>query len=166
MRIIENTCATSGWFRIISWTRHEESGGVMTTTVVLIRIPTAAAPTGRAMCTIFYAEVRDAGLQNEVQWFARRPRHLQQGMVAKILPQGIVYAGIADADVDDIVTTRWRKNAGEQACILRSQRAVRIVMRNCGIVNPECIEDYIARKGYQGIKRALYDLTPEKAIED
>ncbi|MCB2154302.1 NADH-quinone oxidoreductase subunit F [bacterium] len=42
----------------------------------------------------------------------------------------------------------------------------RIVLRNCGIIDPTHIEDYIARGGYQGIKRALAELGPEGVIDE
>jgi NADH:ubiquinone oxidoreductase subunit F (NADH-binding) len=141
----------------------------MTTTVVLIRdTDSGGADRTRDVHDLFTQKVRDAGLQNEVQVVRAADLGIyNKGMVAKILPQGIVYAGIADADVDDIVTTTLaQKMPVSRLVYCGANEQVRIVMRNCGIVNPECIEDYIARKGYQGIKRALYDLTPEKAIEE
>ncbi|HUI39934.1 MAG TPA: NADH-quinone oxidoreductase subunit NuoF [Methanothrix sp.] len=42
---------------------------------------------------------------------------------------------------------------------------VRIALRNCGIIDPERIEHYIARGGYQSLAKAL-DLAPEKVIEE
>jgi len=41
----------------------------------------------------------------------------------------------------------------------------RIVLRNCGIINPESIEDYIAVGGYEGIRKATQNYTPEEVIE-
>ncbi|MCL2669244.1 MAG: 4Fe-4S binding protein [Syntrophaceae bacterium] len=51
----------------------------------------------------------------------------------------------------------------EDAAILASQK--RIALRNCGIINPERIEEYMARGGYAGLKRVL-TLTPEEVIEE
>ncbi|MDH5696561.1 MAG: NADH-quinone oxidoreductase subunit NuoF, partial [Dehalococcoidia bacterium] len=42
---------------------------------------------------------------------------------------------------------------------------VRIALRNCGIIDPENINHYIARDGYSGVVRAL-GMTPEEVIED
>ncbi|MEA4901820.1 NADH-quinone oxidoreductase subunit NuoF [Desulfitobacterium sp.] len=42
----------------------------------------------------------------------------------------------------------------------------RVVLRNCGLIDPTKIEDYLARDGYQGLKHALLDMTPEQVIEE
>jgi len=42
----------------------------------------------------------------------------------------------------------------------------RIVLRNCGIIDPEDIEQYIARGGYRAAFRALHDMSPEAVIEE
>ncbi|MBN2399180.1 MAG: NADH-quinone oxidoreductase subunit NuoF [Candidatus Aminicenantes bacterium] len=41
----------------------------------------------------------------------------------------------------------------------------RIVLRNCGIINPDSIDEYIARNGYQAIQKVLRECTPEQVIE-
>jgi len=41
----------------------------------------------------------------------------------------------------------------------------RIVLRNCGIIDPGSITDYLDREGYQGIRKALAEFTPEQVIE-
>ena len=51
----------------------------------------------------------------------------------------------------------------EDAAILAGQK--RIALRNCGIINPERIEEYMACGGYAGLKRALA-LTPQEVIEE
>lgn len=45
-------------------------------------------------------------------------------------------------------------------------KQVRIALRNCGIINPESIEDYISRGGYFGLAKALTEMTPEEVIEE
>ncbi len=42
----------------------------------------------------------------------------------------------------------------------------RIVLRNCGSIDPERIEEYVARDGYNALRRVLTDLTPEEVIEE
>ena len=41
----------------------------------------------------------------------------------------------------------------------------RVALRNCGVVNPEKIEDYIARDGYQAIAKVLTEMTPDEVIQ-
>jgi len=52
-------------------------------------------------------------------------------------------------------------NAGD---ILSKQ--LRIVLRNCGVIDPDAIEDYIARNGYSALGKALLRMTPENVIEE
>jgi NADH:ubiquinone oxidoreductase subunit F (NADH-binding) len=42
----------------------------------------------------------------------------------------------------------------------------RVVLRNCGYINPEHIEEYIARDGYQALAKALLEMTPEKTLDE
>lgn len=44
-------------------------------------------------------------------------------------------------------------------------RQHRIALRNCGVIDPESIEDYIERGGYQALRKAVCDMTPEEIIE-
>ena len=46
------------------------------------------------------------------------------------------------------------------------QKQYRIVLRNCGIIDPEKIEDYIARDGYKAIEKVLFEMTPEQVVEE
>ncbi len=45
-------------------------------------------------------------------------------------------------------------------------KQVRIAIENCGYINPEDINEYIANGGYQGLKRALLEMTPLDVIEE
>ena len=47
--------------------------------------------------------------------------------------------------------------------ILKQQR---VVLRNCGVINPENIEDYIAVDGYKAIEKVLKEMKPEQVIEE
>ena len=42
----------------------------------------------------------------------------------------------------------------------------RIVLRNCGLINPEKIEEYIARGGYEAAKKVVTSMTPDEVIEE
>jgi len=52
----------------------------------------------------------------------------------------------------------------EDSDILKSQK--RIALLNCGIINPDDIEEYIATGGYSAVKKAVTEMTPEKVIEE
>ena len=44
-------------------------------------------------------------------------------------------------------------------------KEVRVVLRNCGKIDPNNIEDYIAEDGYQALAKVLSEMTPEQVIE-
>ena len=58
----------------------------------------------------------------------------------------LVYSTVAEAPENDML--------GKQ---------VRVVLRNCGIINPEKIEEYIARDGYKALEKAVHAMAPEQA---
>ena len=45
-------------------------------------------------------------------------------------------------------------------------KQLRIVLRNCGVIDPESIDDYIAQDGYKALDKVLFEFTPEKLIEE
>ncbi|MBR9974092.1 MAG: NADH-quinone oxidoreductase subunit NuoF [Bacteroidetes bacterium] len=67
---------------------------------------------------------------------------------------------IGGTQIDD-----WLALAGGQAEGFFDKQ-VRIVLRNSGIIDPGSIEEYIARDGYQGVTKALKEMTPEEVIKD
>lgn len=46
------------------------------------------------------------------------------------------------------------------------EKQERVVLRNCGIINPENIEEYIAVDGYKAIEKVVTSMTPEEVIEE
>jgi NADH:ubiquinone oxidoreductase subunit F (NADH-binding) len=46
------------------------------------------------------------------------------------------------------------------------KKQLRIVLRNCGFINPENIDEYIARDGYQALGKVLTEMTPEEVIKE
>ena len=105
----------------------------------------------------------------------------EQGPIVKILPQGTFYVQVKDADVKEIVAEHLvkgrvvqrlcddpeqaKKLVGE-ANIPFYQKQYRIVLRNCGVIDPEKIEDYIARDGYKAIEKVLFEMKPEDVVEE
>ncbi|HQK25948.1 MAG TPA: NADH-quinone oxidoreductase subunit F, partial [Synergistaceae bacterium] len=43
-------------------------------------------------------------------------------------------------------------------------KQVRVVLRNCGIIDPEKIDEYIARDGYKALEKAVHSMAPEQVI--
>jgi len=53
---------------------------------------------------------------------------------------------------------------GDELSFLADQQ--RIVLRNCGLINPESLDDYEARGGYQATRKAIAEMTPAEIIEE
>ena len=106
----------------------------------------------------------------------------QQGPIAVVEPEGIFYTHVSVGDVPEIVQSHLRDGQPVERLFYRdpvSGEAIpyhkdidfyakqqRIVLRNCGRLNPERIEDYIDHDGYQSLKKVLLKMTPEQVIDE
>lgn len=102
--------------------------------------------------------------------------------VVILLPRGVLYCRVDPADAAAIVEETlvegrlvdrllYEEPEARRAVPLYREtpffsRQVRVGLANCGIIDPESIEDYIARDGYRGLARALTELTPEQVIRE
>jgi len=130
----------------------------------------------------FANELEAAGLKEKVQVVATGCLGFcEQGPIVKILPQGTFYVQVKAADVKEIVAEHLVKGRvvqrlcydPEQAKKLVAeanipfyQKQYRIVLRNCGVIDPEKIDDYIARDGYKAIEKVLFEMTPEQVVDE
>jgi len=102
------------------------------------------------------------------------------GPVAAVYPDGVFYQNLKADDAEDLVEQHILKGrvverlvhktaAGEPVAGLGDigffARQVKIVLRNCGLIDPLKIEEYIARDGYAALGKALTSMTPEQVIE-
>jgi NADH:ubiquinone oxidoreductase subunit F (NADH-binding) len=46
------------------------------------------------------------------------------------------------------------------------QKQFRIVLRNCGVIDPEKIDEYIARDGYAALEKVLFEMTPDQVVDE
>jgi NADH:ubiquinone oxidoreductase subunit F (NADH-binding)/(2Fe-2S) ferredoxin len=105
----------------------------------------------------------------------------EQGPIVKILPEDSFYVKVKPEDAKELISEHIikgrevsrllydkeasRKNAKVED-IKFYQKQFRIVLRNCGFIDPENIDEYIARDGYQGLEKALFEMTSEDIIEE
>jgi len=106
----------------------------------------------------------------------------EQGPLAVIEPEGIFYTHVSVDDVPEIVQSHLRDGHPVERLFYRdpvSGEAIpyhkdidfyakqqRIVLRNCGRLNPERIEDYLDKGGYQSLKKVVFEMTPEQVIDE
>ena len=137
---------------------------------------------GDKIADAFKSRLAEAGLAEKVQVVATGCLGFcEQGPIVKILPQGTFYGQVQEKDVAEIIAEHLVKGRvverlcydPEQAKLLVSeanipfyQKQYRIVLRNCGVIDPEKIDDYIARDGYKAIEKVLFEMTPEQVVDE
>ncbi|MFZ5642822.1 MAG: NADH-quinone oxidoreductase subunit NuoF [Bacillota bacterium] len=102
------------------------------------------------------------------------------GPVVMVFPDGVFYRKLKPEDAAEIVNQHLLKGkvverllhgteAGGQKQSFSQldffKRQTRIALRNTGVVNPESIEEYIARDGYRALGKALSQMTPQQVID-
>jgi NADH:ubiquinone oxidoreductase subunit F (NADH-binding)/(2Fe-2S) ferredoxin len=109
----------------------------------------------------------------------------EKGPIVKVLPEESFYVEVKPEDAAEIIAEQiikgrevgrllYRSPTGEVAKKAASsveniefyQKQVRVVLRNCGVINPENIEEYIARDGYVGLEKVLFQMKPEDVINE
>ncbi|MFA5159592.1 MAG: NADH-ubiquinone oxidoreductase-F iron-sulfur binding region domain-containing protein [Candidatus Omnitrophota bacterium] len=117
---------------------------------------------------VFLGILREKGLENEVQLVRVADIGIYgQGMTVRVLPENFLYTNVQENDIPAIVLESVVGGKPVQGrSITQPSRQLRIVLRNCGVIDPESIEDYIARDGYQALAKVLGGYTPEKVIQE
>lgn len=91
----------------------------------------------------------------------------KHGMVVKILPDNVVYSNVQDSDIERIISETLLSNRIIENLVYKAAPIQqRIVLRNCGKIDPESLDDYINNGGYQGLRRVIFELTPDKVIDE
>ena len=106
------------------------------------------------------------------------------GPVVIVYPDGTFYSRVAEGDVEEIVsehllkgriverleykdvTDEMKNKADVSLNDTKFYRAqMRIALRNCGVINPEDINEYIAMDGYAALGKVLTEMKPEDVIQ-
>ncbi len=103
-----------------------------------------------------------------------------RGPIVEILPDKIFYTEITLDDVDKIIDKHLLKNQEIEELLYTNpltkekigkpkhmdfyKKQKKIALRNCGIINPESIDDYVLADGYTALDKAL-KMTPEEVVE-
>ena len=130
----------------------------------------------------FKAQVSAHGIEDEVQIVRTGCFGLcELGPIVIVYPEGVFYAQCKTENVKRIVEEHiiggkviddlvyHEKTTGEVKEKLSDmqfyKKQSRLALRNCGVVDPEKIEDYIAFDGYQALAKCLFEYTPEQVID-
>ena len=137
---------------------------------------------GIALFNALKKAVEENGLVNDVQVVRTGCLGFcEKGPIVKILPQDTFYVEVTPEDAEVIVKEHiikgrvvsrllYDKNQSKINVGIEGidfyQKQFRIVLRNCGVIDPDKIDEYIARDGYKALEKALFDMKPQDVIDE
>lgn len=127
-------------------------------------------------------EIEKAGLSEEVNVVKTGCFGLcALGPIMIVYPEGSFYSMVQEDDIPEIVNEHLLKGrvvkrllydeTTKQEDILPLQetkfykKQKRVALRNCGVINPEDIEEYIGTRGYEALGKVLTEMTPDDVIQ-
>ena len=133
----------------------------------------------------FEEQLKEKGLDKEVKVVRTGCFGLcEAGPVVIVYPEGTFYSRVKEEDVDEIVSEHLLKGRKVQRLVYVDHKThessvqkslseigfykqqMRVALRNCGVIDPENIDEYIAFDGYKALAKALTEMTPEQVIDE
>lgn len=104
------------------------------------------------------------------------------GPIMIVYPEGSFYSRVTPEDISEIVEEHLLKGRIVKRLLYQEtivddntikslnhtpfyEKQHRVALRNCGVINPESIDEYIAVDGYSALGKVLTEMTPEQVIE-
>ncbi len=138
---------------------------------------------GTKLIDEFEAQLKANGLENEVKVVKTGCFGLcALGPVVVVYPEGAFYSQVQKEDVAEIVTEHLLKGRIVKRLVYNEtiaedetikslnevpfyKKQMRIALRNCGVINPENVEEYIAFDGYKALATVLTEMQPADVIQ-
>lgn len=105
----------------------------------------------------------------------------EKGPIVKVVPDNTFYVQVVPGDAEEIVKEHVLKGRRVERLLYLDpemekhisddrhmgfyKKQIRIALRNCGFIDPENIEEYIARDGYSALGKCLTEMTPQQVID-
>ena len=129
-----------------------------------------------------HEEIKKNGLEEEVQVVRTGCFGLcALGPIMIVYPEGCFYSAVKEEDIPEIVSEHLLKGRIVERLLYAEtvtengikalndtnfyKKQHRVALRNCGVINPENINEYIARDGYQALHKVLTEMTPDEVIQ-
>lgn len=106
----------------------------------------------------------------------------EAGPIVIVYPEGTFYTHVKPQDAKEIVAEHLLKGRVVERLLYKEamhseavphynelpfySKQVRLTLRNCGYIDPDSLDEYIARDGYQALAKVLTEKTPEQVVED
>ena len=127
-------------------------------------------------------EFKKHGIENEIEIVVTGCFGLcELGPVVIVYPEGVFYSRVEVKDIPELVEEQFVKGRILKRLVyhesmdedkVRSLTDVeffkkqrRVALRNCGVINPECIDEYLAFDGYKALEKILFEMTPDDVIQ-
>ncbi|HCV14892.1 MAG TPA: NADH-quinone oxidoreductase subunit J/K, partial [Rikenellaceae bacterium] len=127
-------------------------------------------------------EIKKQGLENDAQVVTTGCfGFCEKGPIVKIIPDNTFYTQVTPEDCAEIISEHVLKGRRVHRLLYEDpetlkhiedskhmgfyQKQIRIALRNCGFIDPENIDEYIARDGYAAIGKVLTEMTPAEAVD-
>jgi NADP-reducing hydrogenase subunit HndC len=127
-------------------------------------------------------EIKNVGLENEAQVVITGCfGFCEKGPIVKVIPDNTFYTQVKPEDCKEIVNEHvlkgrkvmrllyvdpvTKQHVSDSKHMGFYQKQLRIALRNCGFIDPENIDEYIARDGYAALGKALTEMTPQQVID-
>lgn len=128
-------------------------------------------------------ELQNHNLENDVQVVATGCfGFCEKGPIVKCLPDNTFYTEVTPGDAKEIIEEHVIKGRKVEHLLYKDptknetvtdskhmgfyKKQLRIALRNCGFLDPENIEEYIARDGYEALGKALLEMKPMEIIDE
>ncbi len=137
---------------------------------------------GKELYDELQTEIAAAGLETDVQLVKTGCfGFCEHGPIVKILPDETFYVKVGPKDAKEIINEHMIKGRKVDRLIYKEEQEItdprsrdisfyrkqlRIVLRNCAVINPEIIDEYIARDGYAALEKALFEMTPDDVLKE
>ena len=134
------------------------------------------------LITEFERQIKNAHLENDVQIVKTGCFGLcAVGPICIVYPEGAFYSEVKVDDVKEIVEEHLAKGRLVERLLYKDHKTAetvkslhdsnfmkmqtRVALRNCGVINPENIDEYIGTDGYQALIKALTEMKPQDVID-
>ena len=128
-------------------------------------------------------EVQEQGLQEDVQVVTTGCfGFCEKGPIVKVIPDNTFYVSVEPGDAREIVAEHAVKGRRVERLLYVDpvnkeqiadskgmgfyKKQIRIALRNCGLIDPENIDEYLAADGYEAMGKVLSELSPEEATQE
>ena len=142
-----------------------------------------ASSGGKEVLAKFEEEIKKQGLDKEIKAVSTGCHGMcEMGPIVTIYPEGTFYVRVKPEDVPVIVEEHLLKGRIVSRLLYTEPKTAaevpdykdipfykkqrRIVLENCGDINPDSLEEYIGKDGYQGLAHVLLELTPEQVVDE